>query len=139
MKQLKLFILLAFLVINFKGYCQEVKGEKKIEEKNEASIYTQEQEEYMEKWFADISSEMDLYYEQRLEYNKILIYYTSKMGQLSENENKYSEIELKQELNKLVVEMNSEMATVLSKKNYEKHVDSFELVLWNVYLRKGWD
>jgi len=46
------------------------------------------------------------------EYNKILLNYTSKMGQL--NENKYSSEEEKQELNNLVDQMNSEMKIMLT-------------------------
>lgn len=138
MKQMKLMIVLAFITLYCNGYCQEIEQEKKIEESKETSIYTPEQEEYMEKWFEDNISKMNFSDEEKSEYNRVLLSYTSKMGQPNKNENNYSDKELKQELNKIVDKMNSEMKIMLTKEQYKMHVDNFKLILWNVYIRRGW-
>lgn len=135
---MKLMVLLTFINFYCNGYCQEVERQKDLEENKEGSIYTPEEEEYMEKWFAENISKMNLTDEEITEYNEILLYYTSKMGQLSKNENKYSNKELKQELNKLVDKMNNKMEAFMTKEQYKMHVDNFKLLLWNVYIRKGW-
>ncbi len=55
-----------------------------------------------------------------------------------ETDNSISVEELKRGFMSEVEEMNVKMKGILNKDQYKIHSKSFELVVWNTYLRKGW-
>lgn len=138
-KYLKRLSILFFLIIAFEGNTQENNQKTEIKKSNTETLFTSEEKNYMDKWFTKVISEMGLTEDVKGKYYKIMLENTSKMSALTSKENDVtSEEELKKSLKRLVNKMNLQMKEILNEEQYKLHLSSFDLVVWNIYLRKGW-
>ncbi|WP_298551555.1 hypothetical protein [uncultured Algibacter sp.] len=133
---LGVILLFLFNVLNVNSQTKD--KEQDTISKNE--IYSKSEEKYMQNWFSDNVEEMTLTKYKEAEYYKILHNHILEINQLSRlEEKKNSKNEIKEELNNIVKSMNIKMKMLLTKKQFDIHYKTFDKILWNVYVRKGWN
>lgn len=138
MRSLKVLLILSFLLLTSNIFSQEL-SQKEEDKKEVKKLYSDEENDFLEKWFYDNIKEMKFTENEQAEYYKILLNHTSNMERLENSTNDFTNKELKQKLVDIVDEMNLQMKDFLTANQYEIHEKSFDKILWNVFIRNGWN
>lgn len=122
-------VVLVLLIVSINVYSQE---------NNEELFYSIEENEYIKDWFSQEVESMQMTDEVKEVYYDVIIKYTSKMDELGDEEENYSSEDFRVKLSSIVDEMNLNMKEVLTTSQYKIHEKNFELILWNIKIKKGW-
>ena len=101
-------------------------------------LFTPKDKDFLQLWYFDQVLKMKLAEDERYEYLGLLTYYTHKMGRLSLPKYEYTDLEMKERFDELVVRLNDEMKDYLSTVNYIIHVESFNKIEDLIYKKKEW-
>lgn len=137
MKATKSFFIVIFILTFFNLNAQ---SQKQIDrEKNNVDIFSDEERANLQLHFYDKTKEMKLSEEVEEEYYRILLHYVYDMQRLDDKDKDFTNDEIKVELEKLVIKMNSKIQPVLTKDQYQIHLINFNDLLKSIYRRNGWE
>ena len=138
MKHLKFLFTILALSLFATIYGQQT--QKELErEKNKVQIFSDEERANLQLHFYDKTKEMNLSEEVEEDYYRLLLHYVYDMQRLNDKDKGNSDEEVKVQLEKIVSTMNSKIQPVLSKEQYQQHLNNFNDILERIYGRKGWE
>jgi hypothetical protein len=138
MKHLKFLFTILALSLFATIYGQQT--QKELErEKNKVQIFSDEERANLQLHFYDKTKEMNLSAEVEEDYYRLLLHYVYDMQRLNDKDKGNSDEEVKVQLEKIVSTMNSKIQPVLSKEQYQQHLNNFNDILERIYGRKGWE
>lgn len=129
MKYLNLVLVIPLLIISNAVYSQK---------SNEELFYSIEENEYIKKWFSQEVEIMKMTDEVKEVYYDIILKYTSEMESLGNEKEKYTSEDFKIKLSSIVDEMNLNVKEILTTHQYKIHEKNFNIILWNIKIKKGW-
>lgn len=109
------------------------------QEKNEELFYSIEENEYIKKWFSQEIENMKMTDQVKEMYYELIMKYTSNMDVLGNEEDKYTKNDFKIKLLSVVDDLNLKMKEILTKRQYIIHEKNFNIILWNIKIKKGWE
>ncbi len=127
-----IFWLLVVFACNFSTAQTESKAEI-IEQSS--SLFTEEESEYIAKWFSDFVGEMNLSHDVALKYKNITETYSRKMDALGMENPPLGKAELIEQFNDLMESQHQEVKSILKDEQYEMYYDTMEKVSWSINQR----
>lgn len=121
-------ILLFSISIN----AQELTAKQKEYEKNKVEIFTVKERDNLQYWIQQEFAKMNLSEEKEDEYINILISFRAKMGRLVDKDKDYSKEEILQEIDKLISRQNKAVKNILSKEEYDMHLETYDKLLLSI-------
>ena len=137
MKSIKAIVL--FICITAFSQANAQKSQKEIDrEKNKVEIFSDEEKANLQLHFYDKTKAMNLSEEVEEDYYRLVLHYIYDMRRLNDKDNNNSDEEVKQGLKTLTETMNSKIKPILSKDDYQTHLNNFNDLLDSVYRKNGW-
>ncbi len=127
-----IFLLLVVLACNFS--IAQTASEAEDKEQN-LSLFTEEESEYIAKWFSDVVGEMNLPGDVALKYQRITETYSSKMDALGMENPPLGKAELIEQFNDLMESQHQEVKSILNDEQYEVYYDTMKKVAWSINQR----
>ncbi len=127
-----IFLLLVVLACNFS--IAQTASEAEDKEQN-LSLFTEEESEYIAKWFSDVVDEMNLPGDVALKYQNITETYSMKMDALGKENSPLGKAELIEQFNSLMEGQHQEVKFILNDAQYEMYYDTMEKVAWSINQR----
>ncbi|WP_346880873.1 hypothetical protein [uncultured Algibacter sp.] len=132
MSPLKSILVLCLILVTLNGFSQQ-KTKKQIErEKNKVELYTSEEKDNLQDFYAEEVDKMKLSEEKRDEYYSTLLFYTHSMSRLDDKDKDYTQAEILEKFNKLHFEMNEKMKALLTPEQYVIHLETFNRIIYSV-------
>jgi len=121
-------ILLFSISIN----AQELTAKQKEYEKNKVEIFTVKERDNLQYWMQQEFAKMNLSEEKEDEYINILISFKAKIGRLVDKDKDYSKEEILQEIDKLIRRQNKAVKNILSKEEYDMHLETYNKLMLSI-------
>lgn len=102
---------------------------------NKVQIFTSTERDNQQIWFYERVSKMELSEETEKEYFSAVLYYVFKMSHLDDKDKGRNKEELLKGIDDYMLKLNTEVEPILTKKQYQIHIESFDTLLKSVYNR----
>ncbi|WP_298551559.1 hypothetical protein [uncultured Algibacter sp.] len=132
MSPLKSFLILSLILVTINGFSQQKTQKQKEREKNKVELYTPEEKDNLQEFYAEEVDKMKLSEEERDEYYNILLFYTHSMSRLDDKDKNYTQTEILDKFNTLHFKMNEKMKVVLTPEQYVIHLETFNKIIYSV-------
>ena len=133
MKTIQTIITILCLVFFTQVNAQTKMTEKQKERaENKVQIYTSSERDNLQMWFHERVAIMQLTEKQEEQYFSVVLYYTFKISRLNDKDMELSEEEVLSGIDDYVIKINTEVTPILSKEQYQIHLESFETLLRSV-------
>lgn len=136
MQGLKQFFVLSFLLISISGFSQQLTEKQKEREQNKVHIFTSEEKDNLQRFYAEEVDKMNLSEEKKEEYYNILLSHTYDMSRLDDKDKDLTETEITKKFNMLHDKMNAKMKALLTPEQYLIHLETFNKILYSVNRKK---
>jgi len=133
MKKIQTIITLLCLVFftNVNAQTKMTEDQKERAE-NKVQIYTSTERDNLQMWFHERVANMELTEKQEEEYFSVVLYYVFKMSHLNDKDKGRSKEEVLQGIDDYMIKLNKEVKPILSKEQYQMHLESFDALLTSV-------
>ncbi|TXG39228.1 hypothetical protein [Seonamhaeicola maritimus] len=132
MSPLKSILALSLILVTINGFSQQKTQEQKEREKNKVELYTPEEKDNLQNFYAEEVNKMKLSEEIKSEYYNILLFYTHSMSRLDDKDKDYTQEEISGKFNILHFKMNEKMKALLTPEQYVIHLETFNKILYSV-------
>lgn len=141
MKKLQFLLLAGLLMSMGSAFSQTMKSEKEIRRQAAKidTVYTVQERANIEQWFNERINEMNLSTDKREEYDTVVYSYIYEMSRLNDKDKGYSIDEIHVRFDKIVDNMNAELKTFLTNKQYINHLENFSQIVRSIYHKYGWE
>ncbi len=102
---------------------------------NKVQIYTSTERDNLQMWFHERVAHMQLTEKQEEEYFSVILYYKYKITRLNDKDMELSEEEVLSGIDDYVLKINKEVTLILSKEQYQIHLESFNTLLTSIHNR----
>ncbi len=120
------------LLFSISVNAQELTAKQKEYEKNKVEIFTVKERDNLQYWIQQEFAKMNLSEEKEDEYINILISFKAKIGRLVDKDKDYSKEEILQEIDKLISTQNKAVKNILSKEEYDMHLETYDKLLLSI-------
>ena len=111
--------------------------ERKENQKNKVQIFTSEERDTQQIWFHDRVIKMELSEEIEKQYFSSVLFYVFNMSHLNDLDQERTKEEVIKGINNYMVKLNKEVQPILTKEQYQMHLESFDILLKSVHNRLG--
>ncbi len=132
MNPLKSILLLSLILVTINGFSQKKTQKQKEREKNKVELYTPEEKDNLQDFYAEEVDKMKLSEEERDEYYSTLLFYTHSMSRLDDKDKDYTQAEILEKFNILHFKMNEKMKILLTPEQYVIHLETFNRIIYSV-------
>ncbi|GAA4268347.1 hypothetical protein [Hyunsoonleella aestuarii] len=126
------FLTLTLILVTINGFSQQKTQEQKEREKSKVELYTPEEKDNLQNFYAEEVNKMKLSEEIKSEYYNILLFYTHSMSRLDDKDKDYTQEEISEKFNILHFKMNEKMKALLTPEQYVIHLETFNKILYSV-------
>ncbi len=126
----------SLILLTTLGFSQEISQKQKEREQKKVTIFTPEEKDNLQRFYAEEVDKMKLSDEKRDEYYNILLFHTHEMSRLDDKDKDYTEAEITEKFNISHDKMNVKMKTLLTPKQYVIHLESFSKIIYSVNRKK---
>lgn len=138
MKYLKVILLGFSFGLVFNAYGQ--KSQKQMDlEKNRVQIFNDEERANVQFHFYEKTVALGLSDEVEAEYYRIVLKNVYAMSRIDDKDQNNTEEEQRTKLKEMVAIMNTEVKPILTKEQYQQHVNNFNDVLKSAYRARNWE
>ncbi|MFI1743087.1 hypothetical protein [Thalassobellus sediminis] len=132
MSLLKPILTLSLIFVTLNAFSQQKTEKQKEREKNKVELYTPEEKDNLQEFYAEEVDKMKLSEEERDEYYNILLFYTHSMSRLDDKDKNYTQTEILDKFNTLHFKMNEKMKVLLTPEQYVIHLETFNRIIYSV-------
>ncbi len=132
MSPIKSLLILSLILVTINGFSQRKTQEQKEKENNKVELYTPEEKDNLQDFYAEEVDKMKLSEEERDEYYSTLLFYTHSMSRLDDKDKGYTQSEILEKFNTLHFKMNEKMKTLLKPEQYVIHLETFNRIIYSV-------
>jgi len=108
-------------------------------EKNKVDMFSVDERANLQLLFYEKTKAMKLSEDVEEEYYRYLLHYVYDMQRLNDKDKDYTNEEMKQELEKLVVKMNTRIEPILTQEQFKMHKKNWNDVMKVVYFKNDWE
>ena len=108
-------------------------------EKNKVDMFSVDERANLQLLFYEKTKAMKLSEDVEEEYYRYLLHYVYDMQRLNDKDKDYTNEEVKQELEKLVVKMNTRIEPILTEDQFKMHKKNWNDVMKVVYFKNDWE
>lgn len=116
------------------GQTLKTEKQRKLQDAK-VSIFTPEENANIGRWLNIRVDEMEMNDGTRQEYDRIFYSYIYNMSRLNDKDKDFTDDEVIEKFDKLIIEMNSELKELLSTEQYINHLENFRVIERKVYER----
>jgi len=130
-------LLMFIIFISFQsalGQTLKTEKQRKLQDAK-VSIFTPEENANIGRWLNIRVDEMEMNDGTRQEYDRIFYSYIYNMSRLNDKDKDFTDDEVIEKFDKLIIEMNSELKELLSTEQYINHLENFRVIERKVYER----
>lgn len=138
MKQTMFRLIIFFLLLNTCAFSQIQKLDSITDTVKDDDFYSSEEDLYIQNWFEQEMELMEFDEDTKSDYYRIVIKYTREMTLFGNSNKTLNPEEFEMRLNGIVEKMNMELKPLLSENQMKIHKRNFEIIMWNISIRKGW-
>jgi hypothetical protein len=141
MKKSHFLLLLGFIIGIGSMNSQTLKTEKEIrrEDAKVDTVFTVDERAKIEYWFNDRVNQMNLSDETREEFDNTFYSYVYKMSRVNDKDKNYTEDELQNAYDDVIVNMNASMKAILTNDQYINFLENFGKINRMIYQKYGWE
>lgn len=137
MKSFEIVLSTAFSLLAICVFSQENGAKQNEKNQHKVNIFTSEEKDALQNFYADEVNKMKMSDEKEEEYYNILLYHTYSMSRLDDKDKGYSENEITKKFNILQGKMNTKMKALLSQEQYVIHLETFSKILYSVNRKRN--
>ena len=136
MKSFKVLFALAFLLLSVNSFSQQMTDKQKESEQRKVNLFTSEEKDNLQVFYANQVDKMKLSEDKREEYYNILLFHTHQMSRLDDKDKDYTETEITEKFNSSQDRMNEKMKLLLTPEQYVMHLEAFSKIIYSVNRKK---